>query len=225
MIIGDIKGYAISKLTPPFVVLTITLAILGSISALHYSYKRGYEGQRVTIIRINDEMEKINAETRQNNEAYIIWQKLLDKQTSSDENKGLQTDPVRKIIEDLRIIHKIEKLDTKLSTPRTNPDYDNKFVQLEEAEVTMTFTNFSDANIFAFINELLLKLPGIWQVTSLELSSPETIDENLLNAIRNGTNTDVIRAKVEFLWRDFKDIKTEENQQERGGRNNARNPR
>jgi hypothetical protein len=225
MIISDIKGYTISRLTPPFVILVITLSILGSIAALHYSYKLGYQTQQVAITKINDEMGKINTEIRQNNEAYIIWQKLLAKQTISNENKGLQTDPVRKIIEDQRIIHKIEKLDTKLSTPRTNPDYSNKFVQLEEAEVTMTFTNFSDANIFAFINELLLKLPGIWQVTSLELSSPETIDENLLNAIRNGTNADVVKAKVEFLWRDFKDIKTEDSPQSGGRRSNARNSR
>jgi hypothetical protein len=208
MMIDDIKSYAITKLAPPLISLGVAIATFAAISALHYSYQRSYANEKIEMAKINGQITTLNSQIKTNNNAFVIWQKFQAQKTLQDKNEGLQIEASKKIIEDLRLAYKINNLEIKLSTPVSNPDYNgNKFVSVEEAQVSMSFGAFSDEYIFGFLNDLLLKLPGMLQVIDFNYSSPDLIDDNLLNSLRNGVDQEIVSAKLELLWRDFKDIK------------------
>lgn len=167
-----------------------------------------------------NEQDKVEKESKKlQNDLSIVKKNISDSESSLKlwdngikgilkDRSGIKIKPASKILDQLKTTYKIKELVISLSNPEERNDVAaTKFTKVVFTNGSMTFKAYNDIYAYRFIDSFVKELPGFIQIKSFAITAEPSTD--YINDITTGKLDTLTKAKVDFIWQDLQDVKTD----------------
>lgn len=208
MITPEYRNFIIKRLrlelVPYFMSLAVSIILLLVVTAGFWFIKDRAQSSLDAAANAKEQLRTIDSSMRDAKSSFQTWDNLKEKLAT---RKGLDVEAFKTLVEKIQSQHAIANLNITLTNPTTrNDSKNNKYINLQQSEITMNFGAITDVDAYRFLNELVSSTPGILHVEKFELTlSKELTPQNLAN-LQEGKTKGLISVNVNFRWHNFIDL-------------------
>lgn len=195
---------------------SIYVAILSALSILLFSlYKvdqkrfEKLEWLKSDVSAVQRKIDNLNKRKQEFIEQVAFWESL----TEDEKNfTGLKINSANTLLNELKEKYHFSKFDIVFSKPLeySVDGYKNEYTTTMFTDVKISYSNFLDVLVFAFLEELTSTFPGHVHFKKFSLlHSSSSISELKLEELAQKGTTETITGEIEFTWLDLKSLETE----------------
>ena len=157
--------------------------------------------------KIKDKINHFNTKTEDIANALATWKYV----TSEVQHfKGLQLRKAKDLLDEMKTKHNLNQLDIKLSKPEIQKGrLKGVKVGVESTTLQLKIRCYSDIQIFNFLYDLLIMLPGYPQTIKLSINKSHDLNETNLYRIARDSRFSPVLSEIDIRWNDLKILANE----------------
>ena len=208
MLLENFKKYAISELRGTVILMVTLFVALGTV--FHFNYRLIDERKNLDqeVSELKRRLSNIKNATQKSKKILGVWSNL-DRSLHS-KREGIKVEKASKIIKRLQEENQITDLNISFSNPKLRADREkkDKFSEVQHSEVNMEFQAYTDVHAFTFMKDIISNLEGHIHIKLFQITA-DPLNKVILKGLKNGTVKKMVAVKMNFLWHQIKDKKTE----------------
>ncbi|MCH2037387.1 MAG: hypothetical protein MK137_02200 [Rickettsiales bacterium] len=189
------------------IALVIVLVLIaGCVGAyLYYASKeKELKGIQGKMISKQGQLISLRQKKEDYEDSLRLWESLSSK---NKELKGIKVDKGREILEILRQKYDVNNLNINFTIPEIvqSRNWETETIDVVSSTVTLTFEAISDQYAMSFVDAVKKELPGYVKILSLRINKLDGINEQVIIQASRGEFPSLVKARLQFLWRDLKE--------------------
>ncbi|MBT4989739.1 MAG: hypothetical protein HOM96_04325 [Rickettsiales bacterium] len=204
MVIRKLKATLLIK----FMIILIIVVCTYMFSSKEYDkFKRLERQKRVELSqlkKIKDKINHFNTKTEDIANALATWKYITAEIKEFD---GLKLGEAKEILDFMKVKYSLNQLDIKLSKPEIiGGKYKGVKIGVESTILQLKIRSYSDIQIYNFLYNILVMLPGYPQVIRLSINKTHDLNESNLYRIARDPKFSPVLSEIDIRWHDLKSL-------------------
>ncbi len=169
--------------------------------------ERKQRSEDAKLKKIKDKINHFNTKTEDIAHALATWKYVT---SEVKEFKGLQLRQAKDLLDEMKSKHNLNQLDIKLSKPEIQKgQLKGVKVGVEATTLQLKIRCYSDLQIYNFLYDLLIRLPGYPQTIKLTINKSHDLNETNLYRIARDSRFSPVLSEIDIRWNDLKILANE----------------